>query len=197
VSRCRPDYWQPRIAGHLWRQVAPVGDVRLLPGMPPVLVVLNPTARTQRLRALDLRATFDRDEFFAFQHGDGRLKLIERLTAAYPRRSLPATCSISSNRSARRPREPRPEPPTGSVGVPEPSPNGPRTVRRSSDGQPRTKASRSEDLVRHAVPLPGRRRVLSPRYSSRTRAARLRFREQRTAPGRCAGSGTASVPCRL
>jgi hypothetical protein len=44
---------------------------------------LNPTARKQTLRALDMRATVDREEFFAFQHGDGRLRLIERLAAAY------------------------------------------------------------------------------------------------------------------
>jgi hypothetical protein len=43
---------------------------------------LNSTSRKQTLRAVDLRATVDRKEFFAFQHGDGRLKLIERLAAA-------------------------------------------------------------------------------------------------------------------
>jgi hypothetical protein len=37
---------------------------------------LNPTARKQSLRALDMRATVDRKEFFQFQRGDGRLKLI-------------------------------------------------------------------------------------------------------------------------
>jgi hypothetical protein len=40
-----------------------------------VLVVLNPTARRQTLRALDMRATVDREEFFQFQHGDCRLRL--------------------------------------------------------------------------------------------------------------------------
>jgi hypothetical protein len=44
---------------------------------------LNPTARKQSLRALDMRATVDHEEFFQFQRGDGRLKLIERLAAAY------------------------------------------------------------------------------------------------------------------
>jgi hypothetical protein len=67
----------------LRRQVAPVGDVRLRPGTPRVLVVLNPTARTQTPRAPDMRATVDREKFFGFQHGDGRLKLIARLAAAY------------------------------------------------------------------------------------------------------------------
>jgi hypothetical protein len=50
---------------------------------------LNPTARKQTLRALDMRATVDREEFFAFQHGDGWQKLIERLAAAYRASELP------------------------------------------------------------------------------------------------------------
>jgi hypothetical protein len=66
----------------LRRQVAQVGDARLRPGKPRVLVVLTPTARKQALHALDMRATVDRKEFFQFQHGDGRVKPIER-TAAY------------------------------------------------------------------------------------------------------------------
>ena len=58
-------------------------------GTPRVLVVLNPTARKQTLRALDMRATVDHDEVFGFQHGEGRLKLIERLAAAYRAGELP------------------------------------------------------------------------------------------------------------
>jgi hypothetical protein len=58
-------------------------------GTPRVLVVLNATARKQTVRALDMRARVDREEFFAFRHGDGRLKLIERLAAAYRARDLP------------------------------------------------------------------------------------------------------------
>lgn len=50
---------------------------------------MNPTARKQSLRALDMRATVDREEFFQFQRGDGRLKLIERLVAAYRAGELP------------------------------------------------------------------------------------------------------------
>jgi hypothetical protein len=50
---------------------------------------LNPTARKQSLRALDMRATVDGEEFFQFQRGDGRLKLIERLVAAYRAGALP------------------------------------------------------------------------------------------------------------
>jgi hypothetical protein len=58
-------------------------------GTPRVLVVLNPRARKQTLRALDMRATAGRDEFFEFQHRDGRLKLIERLAAADRAGELP------------------------------------------------------------------------------------------------------------
>jgi hypothetical protein len=36
-----------------------------------------------------MRATVDREEVFAFQHGDGRSKLIERLAAAYRAGELP------------------------------------------------------------------------------------------------------------
>jgi hypothetical protein len=49
---------------------------------------LNVTARGQTLGALDMRATADREDF-QFQHGDGRLKLIERLAAAYRAGELP------------------------------------------------------------------------------------------------------------
>jgi hypothetical protein len=41
-----------------------------------------PLGRSRNPR-LVMRATVDREEFFAFQHGDGRSKLIERLAAAY------------------------------------------------------------------------------------------------------------------
>jgi hypothetical protein len=34
-------------------------------------------------------ATVEPEEFFAFEHGDGRLKLIERLAAAYRAGELP------------------------------------------------------------------------------------------------------------
>jgi hypothetical protein len=36
-----------------------------------------------------MRATADREEFFQFQRGEGRLKLIERLVAAYRAGELP------------------------------------------------------------------------------------------------------------
>lgn len=51
-------------------------------GIGRVLVILNPTARKETLRALDMRAAVDGEQFFGFQHGDGRLRLIERLAAA-------------------------------------------------------------------------------------------------------------------
>jgi len=40
-------------------------------GIPRVLIVLNPTGRKQTLRALEMRATADHEEFFQVQHGDG------------------------------------------------------------------------------------------------------------------------------
>jgi hypothetical protein len=50
---------------------------------------LNPTARKQTLRALDMQATVDHEEFFHFQHGEGRRKMIERLAAAFRAGELP------------------------------------------------------------------------------------------------------------
>jgi predicted nucleotidyltransferase len=83
------DYWQPRVAVHFGAKLLQWAMFDFGQGTPRVLVVLNPTARKQTLRALDMRATVDREEFFGFQHGDGRLKLIERLAAAYPVGELP------------------------------------------------------------------------------------------------------------
>jgi hypothetical protein len=50
---------------------------------------LNPTSRTQTLRALDMRARVDREQFFHFQHGEGRREMIKRLAAAYRAGELP------------------------------------------------------------------------------------------------------------
>ncbi|HET8652470.1 MAG TPA: hypothetical protein VFM13_07855 [Gaiellaceae bacterium] len=83
------DYWQPRVAVHFGAKLLRWAMFDFGQGIPRVLVVLNPTARKRTLRALDMRATVDREEFFAFQHGEGRLKLIERLTAAYRAGELP------------------------------------------------------------------------------------------------------------
>jgi hypothetical protein len=77
------DYWQPRVAVHVGSNLLQWAMFDFGQGTPRILVILNPTARKQTLRALDMRVTVDREEFFAFQHGDGRLKLIERLAAAY------------------------------------------------------------------------------------------------------------------
>lgn len=83
------DYWQPRIAVHFGARLLQWAMFDFGQGIARVPVVLNPTARKQRLRTLDMRATVDREEFFAFQHGDGRVKLIERLGAAYRAGELP------------------------------------------------------------------------------------------------------------
>jgi predicted nucleotidyltransferase len=83
------DYWRPAVAVHFGGKLLQWAMFDFGQGTPRVLVVLNPTARKQTLRALDMRAVADRDEFFNFQHGDGRLKLIERLTAADRANELP------------------------------------------------------------------------------------------------------------
>jgi hypothetical protein len=83
------DYWRPTIAVHFGRKLLQWAMFDFGQGTPRVLVVLNPTARKQTLRALDMRAVADRDEFFNFQHGDGRLKLTERLAAADRANELP------------------------------------------------------------------------------------------------------------
>jgi hypothetical protein len=76
------DYWQPRVAVHFGAKLLQWALFDFGQGIPRVLVVLNPTARTQSLRALDMRARVDHEEFFHFQHGEGRRKMIERLAAA-------------------------------------------------------------------------------------------------------------------
>jgi hypothetical protein len=83
------DYWSPAVAVHFGAKLLQWGMFDFGQGTPRVLVVLNPTARKQMLRALDIRAVADRDEFFDFQHRDGRMKLIKRLAAAYRANELP------------------------------------------------------------------------------------------------------------
>jgi len=83
------DYWQPRVAVHFGARLLQWALFDFGQGIPRVLVILNPTARKQAVRALDMRATVDREEFFRFQHGSGRLKLIERLAAADRAGELP------------------------------------------------------------------------------------------------------------
>ncbi len=103
------DYWQPRVAVHFGAKVLQWAMFDFGQGTARVLVVLNPTARKQTLRALDMKATVGREKFFGFQHGDGRRKMIERLAAADRAGELPTTCSSSSTRSGRGRRRPRPE----------------------------------------------------------------------------------------
>jgi hypothetical protein len=83
------DYWRPRVAVHFGAKLVQWALFDFGQGTPRVLVVLNPTARKQTLRALDMQAAVDREEFFQFQRGDGRLKLIERLAAAQRAGELP------------------------------------------------------------------------------------------------------------
>ncbi len=83
------DYWQPRVTVHFGAKLLQWAMFDFGQGTPRVLFVLNPTARKQTLRALDMRATVDREQFFQFQHGDGRLRLIERLAAAHRAGELP------------------------------------------------------------------------------------------------------------
>jgi hypothetical protein len=83
------DYWQPRVAVHLGAKLLQWALLDFGQGVPRVLVVLNPTAGKQSLRVLDMQATVDHEEFFHFQHGEGRRKLIERLAAAHGAGELP------------------------------------------------------------------------------------------------------------
>jgi hypothetical protein len=83
------DYWRPAVAVHFGAKLLQWAMFDFGQGTPRVLVVLNPTALKQTLRALDMGAVADRDEFFTFHHGDGRLKLMERLAAAYRAGELP------------------------------------------------------------------------------------------------------------
>ena len=83
------DYWQPRVAVHFGAKLLKWAMFDFGQGTQRVLVVLNPTARKQTLRALDMRAMVDREDFFGFQHGDDQVKLIERLAVAYRAGELP------------------------------------------------------------------------------------------------------------
>jgi hypothetical protein len=83
------DYWQPRVAVHVGAKLLQWALFDFGQGIPRVLIVLNPTAHKQTLRALDMRARVDHEEFFHFQHGDGRRRMVERLAAAYGAGELP------------------------------------------------------------------------------------------------------------
>lgn len=60
------DYWRPTVAIHFGGKLLKWAMFDFGQGTPRVLVVLNPTSRKQTLRALDMRAVADRDEFFNF-----------------------------------------------------------------------------------------------------------------------------------
>lgn len=83
------EYWRPAVAVHFSGKLLQWSMFDFGQGTPRVLVVLNPTARKQTLRALDMRALADRDAFFDFQHGNGQLNLIERLALADRANELP------------------------------------------------------------------------------------------------------------
>jgi hypothetical protein len=83
------DYWQSRVAVHFGAKLLQWAMLDFGQGIARVLLVMNPSARKQTLHTLDMRATVDREEFFRFQHGDGRLQLIERLATAYRADELP------------------------------------------------------------------------------------------------------------
>jgi hypothetical protein len=104
------DYWQPRVAVHFGAKLLQWALFDFGQGISRVLVVLNPTARTQTPRALDMRARVDHEQFFHFQSGEGRRKMIERLAVARGAGEPPTTCSSSSTRSGCGRRERLPEP---------------------------------------------------------------------------------------
>jgi hypothetical protein len=83
------DYRKPRLAVHFGARLLRWALLDFGQGIPRVLLVLNPTARKQSLCALDMRATVEHEEFFRFQHGEGRRKMIERLAVAYRAGELP------------------------------------------------------------------------------------------------------------
>jgi hypothetical protein len=93
------DYWQPRVAVHFGARLLKWALFDFGQGIPRVLVALNPTARKQTLRALDMRATVDNEEFFHFQHGEGRLQLMNAWRPPTVPANSPTTCSSSSTRS--------------------------------------------------------------------------------------------------
>lgn len=66
-----------------------MGDARFWSGNVACPRRPEPDRAQADARALDIRALADRDELFDFQHGDGRLKLIERLAAADRANELP------------------------------------------------------------------------------------------------------------
>jgi hypothetical protein len=87
------EYWRARVTVHFGGKLLKWALLDFGQGTPRVLVVLNPTARKQTLRALDMRALVDHDELFGLQYGDGRKEMLERLTAAHRAGELPGYLS--------------------------------------------------------------------------------------------------------
>lgn len=108
------EYWRPRVAVHFGAKLLKWALLGFGQGTPRVLVVLNPTARKQTLRALDMRATADRDELFELQYGGGKTKLIESVAAAACAGELPDYMREFVD-SVSAPRESRPRPDWGRV----------------------------------------------------------------------------------
>jgi hypothetical protein len=85
----RSAYWQPRIAVHFGARLLKWALFDFGQGIPRVLVALNPTARKQTLRALDMRATVDNEEFFQLPARRGQTAADESLAVAYRAGELP------------------------------------------------------------------------------------------------------------
>jgi Nucleotidyltransferase domain len=83
------EYWRPRVAVHFGGKLLQWALLDFGQGTPRVLVVLNPTARKQTLRALDMRAKVSHDELFELQYGEGKRKMMERLAAGARAGELP------------------------------------------------------------------------------------------------------------
>src|SRR5262249_47215681 len=83
------DYWQPRVAVHFGAKLLQVGDVRLRPRDIARARRLEPDRTQADASRARHASTVDHEEFFGFQHGDGRLRLIERLAAAHRAGELP------------------------------------------------------------------------------------------------------------
>jgi hypothetical protein len=66
------DYWRPAVSVHFGPKLLQWAMFDFGQGTPRVLVVLNPTARKQTLRALDMRTLVDRHDFFEFQQSTRR-----------------------------------------------------------------------------------------------------------------------------
>jgi hypothetical protein len=85
------DYWQPRVAVHFGSRLLQWAMFDFGQGIPRVLVVLNPTARRQTLRALDMRARVDREEFLGLPARRRAAQADRALGGRLPRRRADAS----------------------------------------------------------------------------------------------------------